>query len=217
MNYFLTIPKEINKNIDFRFSDDGLGIISSMYFNCSYYKGMTERANECVFIENASYQISLKINIANIYPDKEENFEIEFIVNNANNVVSLKKIFFLQKFHTIAEMLHKLIFLPFQVFGWYSDKDIEFILYENYNNYLAPLEKIDILIKTRNLNIKRTEINFMPQIGFIRKIMSFFKMLILFITFISSVLIQCSIYIVIIYFFRKEEVTEITNNNANDN
>jgi hypothetical protein len=208
INYFFILPKEQRQAIFFRFSDDNKNLISEIYSReiskhtidadvCSIY--------ECVNLEKFNYAINIEFEIDNkLYPEKTNNYELELkILNSSGEISFVRKLFYFEKYDSFMETISKLASLPFRLLGYYKTQNFKLEMIEDYDNSFRPIEKIEISIKGRALNIKSCLINFNPRIDFLRKFISYLRILALPVLFLVIFLGQSIIILVLVYFFSK--------------
>jgi hypothetical protein len=212
INYFLNLPKELSQDVNFRFSHDKKNLMSEIYFKeisrhpseinlCTIY--------ECINLDRYNYALMVEFEIANKnYPDNTNNYELELkMFNTKGDINYIRKLFYFDKDDNLLEIMSKLATLPFRLFGFYKTQNFNIVMIEEYDNYDRPLEKMEIYINGKSLNIKSCKFNFIPRIGFFRKLLSYLKIAALPVLFFIIFACQLVLIIILVYFFRKENLT----------
>lgn len=217
INYFLHIPVNIHKDINFIFSDNEAYLISRLNFNCSIWNSKPTEIDtplheeECLSLDETNYQISLNLNFANmIYADNTENFEVGVRIWNSKGkeIKSIKRIFFFNKAQTIVQLANDLILFPFRMFGLFTDRDKNILFLENYNNKYDPISRMEIVIRNRNLNISEATISLIPKIGIIKSLLYWIKSIAMPILFCGLFLLQLFGFFILMILFQKNANTQ---------
>jgi hypothetical protein len=193
-NIFLSIPVEKGKELNFYFTDDNRNLVSELHLDNKIYD-----------LDASNYKIKLNLDLANSYfSDKTDNYEIEMQVYSIyGQIKTYKKMFFFHRYDTMLQTLVKLITLPIRVFGYYNSNLIEIELVDRYDNYSNSIEKITIYIKNTSLNINMAILKFIPEVGWIKLVLYYFKYIWLPVLFVSFVMGQTIIIFLLYYFYKK--------------
>jgi len=197
----LILPSPILKELKFEFTHDKENLITELNLVCN-----KTQIENCIEIDNINYQIFLNMDVSNsfIAYSSSENIEIEMIMNSKSRKQSIKRILFFERLDNFSDFAYKLLMTPFKIFGFFNSKNKEILIIENYDNNKIPLIKVDFIIKNKNLNLNNSHIQFIPIIGFIRRWLSYIKIILVPIIFSLSVCIQVMIYIFSLYMKRKK-------------
>jgi hypothetical protein len=208
INYFFILPKEQRQAVNFRFSDDNRNLISEIYFKeiSKHPSGINVCSiHECAYLEKFNYALNVEFEIANkIYPDNTNNYELELkLFDSRGDINYVRKLFYFEKYDSVLEWISKLASLPFRLLGYYKTQNLNLEMIEEYDNSYRSLEKIEISIKGKALNIRSCIFNFIPRIGFLRKLISYLRIVALPVLFFIIFLAQSTIILILVYFYRK--------------
>jgi hypothetical protein len=199
--YNLILPAPILQELKFEFSYDKENLFSEINLICN--KSIMEN---CIEIDHINYQILLNLDVSNSYISysSSENIEIEMKMFTKSREHSVKRIFFFERLDNFSDFAYKIIMTPFRMIGYFNSKDKEILMMENYDNNKMPLRKIEFTIKNKNMNINHSHMKLIPNIGIIRRLLSYIKFIVIPIIFCISVFSQVLLYILLSYLRRKK-------------
>lgn len=199
INYFLYLPQKVSKELEFSFTEDNKYIKSELIFNQDNFK-----CTNCIELEKYTYSFEIDLEFANkVYPENTNNYELELQIYHSKGEKTIKKLFYFDKYDSILELLNKIITLPFRLFGFFNSNKFDFSMVEEFDNANMNLIKIDFLIKSKSINVKHCFFNFVPQISWIRKLLSYVKMLALPFLFMTFMTFQFFVALILYLFFYK--------------
>jgi len=210
INYLLYLPQNISKELEFSFTEDNKYIKSELIFNQDNFK-----CTNCIELEKYTYSFEIDLEFANkVYPENTNNYELELQIYHSKGEKTIKKLFYFDKYDSIIELLSKIVTLPFRLFGFFNSKKFDFIMVEEFDNANTNLIKMDFLIKSKSINVKHCVFKFVPQISWLRKLLSYIKMVALPILFMTLMTSQFFGVLILYLFFHKikpHEAAEKTN------
>lgn len=209
INSVLVLPNQLSQELEFRFSQDYNSLYSEVYLSSDACYIHPDRT--CIELDKYSYDISFQMEIANKnYPKNSENYELEvsFINKSGKNRV-VRRLFYFNKFDDFSEFFNKILTLPLRVFGLLNRTDKIINVIDDYDNYYHPLEKVEITIRNKNLNLKNTTISFMPKIGFLKLLLSYFRLFAIPALFFFLIVAQAVFFFILCFFFKKETIHSI--------
>jgi hypothetical protein len=198
INSFLSIPDTIIKPIQFSFIEDKQHLISEVHFNC--YSDSYDL--QCINLENTYYQVKLDLELLRKDEMVNNNIELELKILNREREFKIKKLIFIEGYSKIIESFYEMLLFPFKVFGYYNEKSFNIDLLDNYDNNVK-LDNIQIILKDKNVNIKRGHMRFVPSVWLIWKIIAYFRIFSIPIFFFSSIVFQILICICVWFIMDK--------------
>lgn len=196
---------EVSKSLNFYFDENNENkIITEIFINCS--KKQKGRGFQCVELEPTQYTFYAHFEISNkIDTNDTKNYEIETnILTKQKEILSYKRLIFFEHQEPLTEMINKISYLPLRIFGFFEKKKFDISLLENYENYNQNvIEKINITIKSNNINIKKAIVYFHPKNNYITIIFGCFRYIFIFITFLLSFYVE-GLFLSLIYMCQEE-------------
>lgn len=201
---------EISKPLNFYYDEINENkILTEVFINCSnQQKG---RGFQCAELGATQYTLNAHFEISNkIDTNDTKNYEIETnIQTKQKEILTYKKLFFFEHQEPLTEMVNKINYLPLRIFGFFEKKKFDISLLENYENYNENvIERIKIIIKSPNINIKKAILHFQPKNKYITIIYGYFKYPFIIITFWMSLFGEI-LFLFFIYMCQKEAKKKI--------
>ena len=121
---------------------------------------------------------------------------------------NVKKLFYFDKHDNIIELISKVATLPFRIMGYMNTKRLELILIEEYDNWDKPIDKIELYLKSKSINVKKCVFNFKPKIGIIKHYLTYLKYFALPVLYFILLFSQMIICLILVYIFKKPVIEE---------
>lgn len=201
LNYVLIIPPSKTIDLNFHYTNDGKDIHSSINFNCTE----TDYDLQCELITDNIYSIELSLEVAKKDRSRmSDNIEIELKGVNEERNFSIKRLILVEQNNYVIDFINDIIRItPFQIINIFNNKYIETHLIDNYDNNEKKLERLDLFIKDRYLNIRSGSLKLLPKASLIKRILYYFKVLTLPASFMIFFTSQVFIYILLKILFSK--------------
>lgn len=208
-NSFFSPYPTIHYPFNFYFSEkNDTFLVSEIYSPCFKKRKKRGYPNQCISnLRKTNYDIYIDMEIVNSNEVlSSKNYEIEIDLHTIDGEISkYKKLFFIDN-GPIKNYLYKWDILPFKMLGYYKRDQKMKVIEDYYNENLDTITKIDIVLKTRNVNFYKSEIIFQPRVGFIRRFYLKFKYIILFVIFWVSFgwqIFLCIVLMILKYLINK--------------
>jgi hypothetical protein len=222
VNKLLKPNSIISKNFELTFDESSNNKYLKAEFpvNCnenqSYYNN---NSDNCIYLENSLYKINLELSLMRnqaFATEKYRNFEVELGLIGVRKTKKIPKIVFLEKFDFFVEFIFDWIYFPLRILGFYNYDILKVNFYDNYDPNNFNLEKFEILIKDKLINIKSGKYEMIPYIGWISYFIGlsrlFFLPFTFFITFFTQIFIYFGYEMImkIIYFINYDDNNHTT-------
>ena len=172
----------VSKEIFFYYDDKNENNIKTeLYVNCSKQK--KERGIQCIELGPTKYSFITHLDISNkIDTNDTKNYEIETVITTTNKeLLVYKKLFFFEQNEPLTQAVNKINYLPLRVLGFFEKQKFDITLLDNFANYYDnTIEKIEIIIKSPNINVKFSKLSVKPKNNLITTIFGSLKYLFLF-------------------------------------
>lgn len=198
---FSPYPEKL-QNLNFYFDETGSNILSEVYFNCT--KKTVNSYLQCNTLSSTKYSLILILDIANrVHTRDNNNFEIELLIHTKEKTISMQKLFFFERMELLTEIMDRFVFAPLRFLNYFKNRQIEVKLIDYYDNYYSSIMKLDVFIKSKEINLYNSDLLFKPKNNIVTTLYGLFEILILPIVFGWSIGIQLILFVVLYIIHRR--------------